>query len=84
MTAAVAAAPNTNGDGATHASSAATSPAPLDSPTTPVSNLETDSVKIAQPLDDPPHHLSLPPIPDTLKLEVASHVPEVGTPVDPG
>jgi hypothetical protein len=46
--------------------------------------LETDSVKIAQPLDDPPHHLSLPPISDTLKLEVASHVPEVGTPVDPG
>jgi hypothetical protein len=71
-----------NGDGLNHASSAATSPAPLDSPTTPVSNLETDSVKIAHPLDD---HAPLSlPLPEPLKVEVASHVPEVGTPTDPG
>jgi hypothetical protein len=62
--------------------SAVTSPTAPDSPATPVSNLETDTVKIAHGSDY--SEVPILPLVEPVKVEVASHMPEVGTPVDPG
>lgn len=62
--------------------SAATTPAAIDSPATPVSTELTDAVKIRVDLEsDPSRHAD--PV-SVKQLDVASVQPEAGTPVDPG
>jgi hypothetical protein len=61
--------------------SAATTPAAADSPTTPVATELTDDVKIRFDEQLDPGHAE----PISVKpLDVASAVPAVGTPADPG
>lgn len=77
--------PTTNGfhpalDGQNH--SAATTPAALDSPATPISTEHTDQVKIDLGIDtDPARHAELVSLKN---IDVLSAQPQVGTPIDPG